>query len=101
MDSLEVENRSLKKDIRQLEEQLGRKRPPSAGDTSSTYSQLLRRENEQLKQEVRGLRERVTTLAHELEQSASGPRQARTSATRSDTEVQVLREKERELRALL
>jgi len=46
MDSLEVENRSLKKDIRQLEEQLGRKRPPSAGDTSSTASQLLRRENE-------------------------------------------------------
>lgn len=66
MDNLEVENRALKKDLRQLEEQVGKKRPPSAG---GEMTGMLKRENEQLKQEVRSLRERVSTLSHELEQA--------------------------------
>jgi len=87
MDNLEVENRALKKDLRQLEEQVGKKRPPSAGGAGGEVTGMLKRENEQLKQEVRSLRERVSSLSHELEQASSGPRQSRSSASRGDVEV--------------
>jgi predicted RNase H-like nuclease (RuvC/YqgF family) len=63
---------------------------------------LVRKENEQLKQEVRSLKDRVSALNSELESAVSAQRMQRpASSTSTNTEMQMLREKERELRGLL
>jgi cell division septum initiation protein DivIVA len=46
-------------------------RPPSANGESSTAMVMIKKENESLKQEIRGLKERVSSLTHELDSAIS------------------------------
>lgn len=74
-DALEVENGRLRDEVSYMEGQLAKaqRRPTSSQSTSesATAMMMVRRENEQLKGEVRSLKERITCLNQELEALAS------------------------------
>ena len=60
---------------------------------------MIRKDNEQLKHEVRALKEKISSLTQELD--AISRRPATSNHSGVNVEVSVLRDKERELRGML
>jgi predicted nucleic acid-binding Zn-ribbon protein len=110
-DSLDMDNHKLREQVKYLEDlSNAQKKRNSTGrgngdDASATALLLTRKENESLRQESRGLKDRIAHLTHELD-LASKQQQRPSSSNGSvnqtqiralESEVNLLREREREL----